>query len=146
ANIGYVSSAGLRVLLATAKQLDGGRGVLRLCRLNGTVQEVFDVAGFSRMFAIFPTREAALGAPPPGGAKASAAVSKSADAALARQVAALLGAGESDVTPSEDSADLARSAAQLLDAGSKPPRGAEDKPAPAPKPPPPAAVPPPPNE
>lgn len=62
ANIGYVSSAGLRVLLALAKQLDGGRGVLRLCSLNEAVRQVFDVAGFSRMFAIFPSRDAALGA------------------------------------------------------------------------------------
>ena len=143
-NIGYVSSAGLRVLLATAKQLDGGRGVLRLCCLNGTVQEVFDVAGFSRMFAIFPTREAALGAPPPGGAK-PAAVSKSADSALAKQVAALLGAGESNAPPSADSADLARSAAQLLGAGAKPARDAESKPAPPSKAsPPPATAPSPP--
>src|SRR5215468_2382102 len=83
ANIGYVSSAGLRVLLALAKQLDGGRGVLRLCSLNGSVQEVFDVAGFSRMFAIFPTRDAALGAAAPAIASAAkpAASASSAPAA-----------------------------------------------------------------
>jgi len=61
ADIGYVSSAGLRVLLALAKQLDGGRGSLKLCALNEAVRQVFDVAGFSRMFAIFPNRDAALG-------------------------------------------------------------------------------------
>ena len=60
ADIGYVSSAGLRVLLALAKQLDGGRGSLKLCALNEAVRQVFDVAGFSRMFAIFPNRDAAL--------------------------------------------------------------------------------------
>src|SRR5262250_2918404 len=65
AEIGYVSSAGLRVLLALAKQLDGGRGVLRLCALNDAVKQVFDVAGFSRMFAIFPDRDAALGTAAP---------------------------------------------------------------------------------
>jgi len=72
ADIGYVSSAGLRVLLALAKQLDGGRGSLKLCALNEAVRQVFDVAGFSRMFAIFPNRDAALASAP----AASAAPSK----------------------------------------------------------------------
>src|SRR5450432_1548910 len=58
--IGYVSSAGLRVLLSLAKQLDGGKGSLRLCGLNAAVNQVFDVAGFSKLFAIFPDRTAAL--------------------------------------------------------------------------------------
>ena len=62
--IGYVSSAGLRVLLATAKQLEGGKGSLRLCSLNASVKQVFDVAGFSKLFSIFPNRDAALGAAP----------------------------------------------------------------------------------
>ncbi len=62
--IGYVSSAGLRVLLATAKQLEGGKGSLRLCSLNTSVKQVFDVAGFSKLFSIFPNREVALGSAP----------------------------------------------------------------------------------
>lgn len=32
--IGYVSSAGLRVLLGLAKKLDGGKGELKLCGMN----------------------------------------------------------------------------------------------------------------
>ncbi|HET8941299.1 MAG TPA: STAS domain-containing protein [Rudaea sp.] len=58
--IGYVSSAGLRVLLALAKKLDGGKGQLYLCGLSPAVRQVFDVAGFSKLFALFPDREAAL--------------------------------------------------------------------------------------
>lgn len=58
--IGYVSSAGLRVLLALAKKLDGGKGHLYLCGLSPAVRQVFDVAGFSKLFALFPDREAAL--------------------------------------------------------------------------------------
>jgi len=38
AGIGYVSSAGLRVLLGLAKQLEGGKGTLRLCGLNASVR------------------------------------------------------------------------------------------------------------
>ena len=62
--IGYVSSAGLRVLLATAKQLEGGKGSLRLCSLNASVKQVFDVAGFSKLFSIFANRDAALAGAP----------------------------------------------------------------------------------
>ena len=62
--IGYVSSAGLRVLLATAKQLEGGKGSLRLCSLNASVKQVFDVAGFSKLFSIFANRDAALAGMP----------------------------------------------------------------------------------
>ena len=62
--VGYVSSAGLRVLLATAKQLEGGKGSLRLCSLNASVKQVFDVAGFSKLFSIFANRDAALAGMP----------------------------------------------------------------------------------
>ena len=62
--VGYVSSAGLRVLLATAKQLEGGKGTLRLCSLNASVKQVFDVAGFSKLFSIFANRDAALAGMP----------------------------------------------------------------------------------
>ncbi len=44
--VGYVSSAGLRVLLAVAKKLEGSKGSMRLCGLNPAVAQVFDVAGF----------------------------------------------------------------------------------------------------
>jgi len=104
ADIGYVSSAGLRVLLALAKQLDGGRGSLRLCGLNAAVTQVFDVAGFSKLFLIYPTRDAAL---------AGHAAAKP-DPGLAKTVADLIGAPESAGTASPESADLARAAAELL--------------------------------
>lgn len=42
----YVSSAGLRILLAAAKQLKSKGGELRICGLNGDVQETFEFAGF----------------------------------------------------------------------------------------------------
>jgi anti-sigma B factor antagonist len=117
ADIGYVSSAGLRVLLALAKQLDGGRGSLRLCELNAAVTQVFDVAGFSKLFLIYPTRAAALAGH--AGAKP--------DPGLAKSVADLIGAGESSGAASPESADLAKAAAQLLAGGKG--EGAARKPA-----------------
>ena len=56
----YISSAGLRVLLATAKRLSGAKGALRLFGLNETVREVFDISGFSTIFAVFATEADAL--------------------------------------------------------------------------------------
>jgi len=65
----YISSAGLRVLLGTAKRLSGaggaggagiGGGTLRLFGLNETVREVFDISGFSTILAVFATEAAAL--------------------------------------------------------------------------------------
>lgn len=60
AALDYISSAGLRVLLATAKRLSGAGGALRLFGLNETVREVFDISGFSTIFAVFATEADAL--------------------------------------------------------------------------------------
>lgn len=56
----YISSAGLRVLLATAKKLKAVGGTLRLYGLNPTVQEVFDISGFSTIFSIFNSEAEAM--------------------------------------------------------------------------------------
>ena len=56
----YISSAGLRVLLGTAKRLGGAGGALRLCGLNETVREVFQISGFSAILAVFATEADAL--------------------------------------------------------------------------------------
>jgi anti-anti-sigma factor len=56
----YISSAGLRVLLATAKKMKKSNGTMRLCGLNETVQEIFDVSGFSTMLSVFGTQDEAL--------------------------------------------------------------------------------------
>jgi anti-sigma B factor antagonist len=50
----YISSAGLRVLLSTAKKLAGVSGKLVLCGLKPYVREVFEVAGFTTIFMILP--------------------------------------------------------------------------------------------
>jgi anti-anti-sigma factor len=57
--VDFVSSAGLRVLLATAKRLRP-KGTLRLYGLNDSVREVFDVSGFSTIIPIFDDQAAAL--------------------------------------------------------------------------------------
>ncbi len=56
----YISSAGLRVLLAAAKQLKEIDGELRICRLNEVVREVFDISGFTTIFKVFGSESEAL--------------------------------------------------------------------------------------
>jgi sigma-B regulation protein RsbU (phosphoserine phosphatase) len=58
--VDFVSSAGLRVLLATAKRLSGSGGSLRVCGLNETVNEVFEFSGFSTILSVFPSEAEAL--------------------------------------------------------------------------------------
>jgi len=60
--IDYVSSAGLRLLLATAKRLKGSAGDLRICCLNATVQEVFDISGFTSILSVTAAEQEALDA------------------------------------------------------------------------------------
>ena len=56
-NVGFVSSAGLRVLLSAAKRLSNK---LRVCGLNETVQEVFDISGFTSIFDVYHSEQAGL--------------------------------------------------------------------------------------
>ena len=58
--LNFISSSGLRILLATAKKLkiDGGRMVV--CNLNDVVQEVFDISGFASILNLAETEEEAL--------------------------------------------------------------------------------------
>jgi anti-anti-sigma factor len=62
AGLDYVSSAGLRVLLVTAKRLAAVHGKLALASLREPVREVFEIAGFSAFLRVFPTREDAVAA------------------------------------------------------------------------------------
>lgn len=56
----YISSAGLRILLGTAKKLGATGGALRAFGLNETVREVFDISGFSTILAVFPSESEAM--------------------------------------------------------------------------------------
>ena len=60
--LNYISSAGLRILLATAKKLKGMGGQLRMFGLNDTVQEVFEISGFSTIFNLHGDEATAIAA------------------------------------------------------------------------------------
>lgn len=48
----YISSAGLRVLLMTQKLMNQKNGTLKLTHVNDTVQEVFEITGFTDILTI----------------------------------------------------------------------------------------------
>ena len=58
--LGYISSAGLRVVLMMAKRLKQAGGKLVLCGLQSRVREVFDISGFLAILTVVETREDAL--------------------------------------------------------------------------------------
>jgi stage II sporulation protein AA (anti-sigma F factor antagonist) len=60
ADVEYISSAGLRVLLLLAKKLKDGGGRLVLSGMPESVRLVFELAGFLPIFAIEPSRAAGL--------------------------------------------------------------------------------------
>ena len=56
----YISSAGLRSILATAKKLKGEKGGLSLASLQEMVREVFEISGFDSIIPIYHDLDSAL--------------------------------------------------------------------------------------
>ena len=59
--LSYISSSGLRLLLATAKRLKASGGDIKVCSLNEMATEVFELSGFSSIIKVFPSEQDALG-------------------------------------------------------------------------------------
>lgn len=59
--LSYISSTGLRLLLATAKRLQSSQGDLRVCSLNEMATEVFELSGFTSIINVFASEQEALG-------------------------------------------------------------------------------------
>ena len=47
----YISSAGLRVLLSAQKAMKG-KGEMKICHVNESIMEIFEVTGFSDILTI----------------------------------------------------------------------------------------------
>lgn len=60
AELEYVSSAGLRMILATMKKLRAEQGAFSLCGVSNLVREVMAMSGFDRFLAIFASKEEAV--------------------------------------------------------------------------------------
>ena len=60
AGVDYISSAGLRVMLALAKRAKDARGRVALCGMNDSVRQVFQLAGFLALFDVQASRDDAV--------------------------------------------------------------------------------------
>tara|TARA_B100000989_G_C19361786_1_gene393597 strand:- start:128 stop:472 length:345 start_codon:yes stop_codon:yes gene_type:complete len=60
ADMEYLSSAGIRLILSLTKKLDNLNGGLRLCSISEDVMEIIKMAGFERILNIYPTENEAL--------------------------------------------------------------------------------------
>lgn len=58
--LNYISSSGLRVFLILQKKMVAGSGSLKICNLQPSIREIFDMSGFSMIFSIYDDLEAAL--------------------------------------------------------------------------------------
>lgn len=63
----YISSSGLRVLLATAKTVKASGGHFGVFALTPFVDHIFTLSGFAQVFSIYDTEEAAVKAVRRGG-------------------------------------------------------------------------------
>lgn len=60
--VDYMSSAGLRVLLATYRQITAGEGSIALVGLSEEIEDTMSVTGFLRFFTTHETVEAGVAA------------------------------------------------------------------------------------
>lgn len=56
----FISSTGLRVILASGKELASSDGKLTICNPNVTVNDVLAMSGFNKMFGVFESEQEAL--------------------------------------------------------------------------------------
>ena len=57
--LAYISSAGLRAILMTARILREEAPPLAVCSLLATILEIFEISGFSKILAVCETPDAA---------------------------------------------------------------------------------------
>ena len=60
--LSYISSAGLRVILLTAKALQGRNRKFAICSLSESIREVFEISGFDKIIPIHASEVEALAA------------------------------------------------------------------------------------
>ncbi len=56
----YINSSGLRVLVMAYQRMKQAQGHVAICNIRDYILEIFEISGYDKIFAIFPTKEAAL--------------------------------------------------------------------------------------
>ncbi len=59
-DVSYISSAGMRVILLTAKGLQSSGAKLVLCSMSEPIREVFKISGFDKIIPIHGSQSEAL--------------------------------------------------------------------------------------
>ena len=59
-DVSYISSAGMRVILITAKSLQKTGVRFALCSMNDSIREVFKISGFDKIIPIHQSQSDAL--------------------------------------------------------------------------------------
>ena len=59
-DLNYISSAGLRVLLMAARDLQAQAGKAVFCNLSEQIRQVFEITGFDKILSVHGNREDAL--------------------------------------------------------------------------------------
>lgn len=60
--VAFISSAGLRSILVTAKLLQNSDGQMRICGANGSVKNVLETSGFTSLVNLYSDESEALAA------------------------------------------------------------------------------------
>ena len=60
--VDYLSSAGIRMLLAVSKKLRGKHGQMVLCNITENVMDVLKMSGFDHVLKVVKDREAGMAA------------------------------------------------------------------------------------
>ncbi len=61
-DVTYISSSGLRALLTARRMAKNQGGDVKLCQLSPRVYEIFEMVGFTQVFGIYDSLEAAQAA------------------------------------------------------------------------------------
>ncbi len=59
-DLDYINSSGLRVLIMAYQRLKPIAGWVGVCAMRDYIQEIFDISGYNRIFAIYPDKAQAL--------------------------------------------------------------------------------------
>ncbi len=60
ADVEYISSSGLRVIVVAMKALKQNNRMMLICNINGAVRKVFEIVQFTDIFKIYESEEKAL--------------------------------------------------------------------------------------
>ena len=59
-HLNYLSSSGLRIFVSVRRRLDGLKGRVKICGMNKTIKEIFDIVELTSLYEVFDNSEEAI--------------------------------------------------------------------------------------